>query len=82
MARTSPGIAPAKSEKNHLHRAVGLRGLTMISLGSIIGSGWLLGALTAAKVAGGAAILSWILAGAVIRHRPGGIPGKIGMRAC
>lgn len=38
----------------------------MISLGSIIGSGWLLGALTAAKVAGGASLLSWILAGAVL----------------
>jgi amino acid transporter len=45
---------------------VGLRGLTLISLGSIIGSGWLLGALTAAKVAGGASLLSWILAGAVL----------------
>jgi amino acid transporter len=38
----------------------------MISLGSIIGSGWLLGALTAAKVAGAASLLSWILAGAVL----------------
>jgi amino acid transporter len=38
----------------------------MISLGSIIGSGWLLGALTAAKVAGGASIISWILAGLVL----------------
>jgi amino acid transporter len=38
----------------------------MISLGSIIGSGWLLGALTAAKVAGGASIISWLLAGAVL----------------
>jgi len=38
----------------------------MISLGSIIGSGWLLGALTAAKVAGGASLLSWILGGAVL----------------
>jgi amino acid transporter len=45
---------------------VGLRGLTLISLGSIIGSGWLLGALTASKVAGGASILSWVLAGAVL----------------
>jgi amino acid transporter len=45
---------------------VGLRGLTLISLGSIIGSGWLLGALTASKVAGGASILSWLLAGLVL----------------
>ena len=66
MARTSPGITPTKSGENHLHRAVGLRGLTMISLGSIIGSGWLLGALTAAKVAGGASLISWLLGGAII----------------
>jgi amino acid transporter len=45
---------------------VGLRGLTLISLGSIIGSGWLLGALTASKVAGGASVLSWLLAGLVL----------------
>jgi len=66
MAQATPGVARAESGEHHLHRAVGLRGLTFISLGSIIGSGWLLGALTAAKVAGGASILSWILAGAVL----------------
>src|SRR5689334_25421708 len=37
-----------------------------ISLGSIIGSGWLLGALTAAKAAGGASLISWLLAGVII----------------
>jgi amino acid transporter len=36
------------------------------SLGSIIGSGWLLGALKASKVAGGASSVSWILAGVII----------------
>jgi amino acid transporter len=66
MAQATPGAVRAESGENHLHRAVGLRGLTFISLGSIIGSGWLLGALTAAKVAGGASIISWILAGAVL----------------
>lgn len=49
-----------------LHRSVGLLGLTFISLGSVIGSGWLLGALTAAKYAGGASIISWVLAGAIV----------------
>ena len=33
-----------------------------VSLGSIIGSGWLLGALTAAQHAGPASVLSWFLA--------------------
>ena len=44
------------TEKNKrsagLQRAVGFYGLMFVSLGSIIGSGWLLGALNAAKVAG------------------------------
>jgi amino acid transporter len=66
MATTSPDGRSTETGENRLQRRVGLRGLTMVSLGSIIGSGWLLGALTAAKVAGGASIISWILAGAVI----------------
>jgi len=37
-----------------------------VSLGSIIGSGWLLGALNAAKEAGPASILSWLLAAAML----------------
>jgi amino acid transporter len=47
-------------------REVGLLALMFISLGSIIGSGWLLGALTAATSAGGASIVSWLLAGVII----------------
>ncbi len=49
-----------------LRRDVGLVGLTFISLGSIIGSGWLLGALGAAQTAGPASLLSWILAGLIL----------------
>lgn len=45
-----------------LHRSVGVFGLTMVSLGSIIGSGWLLGAYKAATHAGPASLLSWVLA--------------------
>jgi amino acid transporter len=45
-----------------LTRSVGFYGLMFVSLGSIIGSGWLLGALNAAEVAGPASVLSWILA--------------------
>ncbi|GGF16253.1 amino acid permease [Subtercola lobariae] len=41
---------------------MGFWGLTFVSLGSIIGSGWLLGALTAAKFAGGSALISWVIA--------------------
>ncbi len=68
MAATSSGVAQTAGVEGeyHLRRAVGLQGLTMISLGSIIGSGWLLGAITAAKTAGGASLISWILGGAVL----------------
>ena len=59
-------IAPSEIFHGELKRDVGLRGLTMISLGSIIGSGWLLGALGAAESAGPASLLSWILAGAIL----------------
>jgi amino acid transporter len=50
----------------HLKRSVGFYGLMFVSLGSIIGSGWLLGALNAAQVAGPASILSWILAAVML----------------
>jgi amino acid transporter len=36
------------------------------SVGSIIGSGWLLGALTASKVAGPAALISWLIGAVAI----------------
>jgi len=59
-------LAKPAAESGHLHRSVGLTSLMFISLGSIIGSGWLLGALTAAKAAGGASLISWLLAGVII----------------
>jgi len=49
-----------------LQRSIGFWGLMFISLGSIIGSGWLLGALSAAAVAGPASLISWVLAGTMI----------------
>jgi amino acid transporter len=54
------------AEPGRLHRSVGFYGLMFVSLGSIIGSGWLLGALNAAQVAGPASILSWLLAAAML----------------
>jgi len=45
MATTTNGPRPGPS--GHLSRDVGFWGLMFVSLGSIIGSGWLLGALTA-----------------------------------
>src|SRR4030081_2401889 len=64
MTDTSTGQVGAPTPG--LRRVVGPMPLMFISLGSIIGSGWLLGALTAASAAGGASVLSWLLAGVVM----------------
>jgi len=53
--------AQLETNQPRLRRSVGFYGLMFVSLGSIIGSGWLLGALKAAKVAGPASLLSWVL---------------------
>lgn len=55
-------VAPSGPADRGLKRDIGLIGLIWSSEGSIIGSGWLFGALFAAQAAGGAAIFSWIIA--------------------
>jgi amino acid transporter len=62
MALTTPPPAVGSGSAPRLRRTVGFWGLTFISLGSIIGSGWLLGALYAAEKAGPASMISWVLA--------------------
>lgn len=59
---SKPGVPSPGS----LQRNVGFFGLMFVSLGSIIGSGWLLSALNALKHAGPAAVLSWVLAAAML----------------
>ena len=49
-----------------LKREMGLIGATWASETSIIGSGWLFGALFAAQAAGTAALLGWVIAGVII----------------
>jgi amino acid transporter len=58
--------APAQDQQPELRRHVGIVGLLFASVGSIIGSGWLFGALDASATAGPAAVISWILGGAMI----------------
>src|SRR5947208_3918887 len=53
------GAHRRRGASGRLRRDVGLTGLLFASLGSIIGSGWLFGALYAAQVAGPAALVSW-----------------------
>ena len=59
---STTGTTAGKGAGGHLRRDVGFWGLLFVSLGSIIGSGWLLGALTAATLAGPASLVSWVLA--------------------
>jgi amino acid transporter len=65
-ARSGTQRSGSGAQTHRLRRDVGLTGLTFVSLGSIIGSGWLLGAFTAAQVAGAASLISWVLAGAIL----------------
>jgi amino acid transporter len=68
MARSAVAGSTEKSSGSggHLRRDVGVIGLLFASVGSIIGSGWLFGALNAAQAAGPAAIISWGLGGIMI----------------
>src|SRR5258708_5642039 len=61
-----PMVTEKDERTGRLKRSVGFYGLMFVWLGSIIGSGWLLGALNAAQVAGPASILSWLLAAAML----------------
>ncbi|MDX6324455.1 MAG: hypothetical protein QOK15_809 [Nocardioidaceae bacterium] len=54
------------SQEPELKRHVGVVGLLFASVGSIIGSGWLFGALNASIAAGPAAVISWGLGGILI----------------
>lgn len=49
-----------------LKRSVGPFSLLLLSIGSIIGSGWLLGPFYAAKIAGPASIIAWPLGGILL----------------
>ena len=54
------------AEDSGLHRHIGRTGLLFASVGSIIGSGWLFGALNASQLAGPAAMIAWALGGVMI----------------
>ncbi|MGY2704349.1 APC family permease [Nocardioides sp. HB32] len=63
MATATP---TREATEPNLKRHVGVVGLLFASVGSIIGSGWLFGALNASQQAGPAAIISWALGGFMI----------------
>lgn len=49
-----------------IQRSIGTFGLLFAALGGIIGSGWLFGPFYAAQIAGPAAVISWIIGGALM----------------
>ena len=49
-----------------LKRDAGRIGLLFASLGGMIGSGWLFGALNAAKIAGPASLIAWVIGGGAV----------------
>ncbi len=64
---THPGESPSLAlDAEGLDRGVGFLGLLWASETSIIGSGWLFGALGAATLAGPAAIIGWVLGSIII----------------
>ncbi len=63
MAKTK---TPSHTLKGKLRREIGIIGLLFTAIGSIIGSGWLFGALFAAEEAGPASIFAWFIGGILI----------------
>src|SRR5881392_42197 len=61
-----PLAAAPERAARRLRRDVGFLGLLFVSLGSIIGAGWLFGALYASSLAGPAAVISWLLGGGAV----------------
>jgi amino acid transporter len=66
MASESAAATENRPADVGLKREMGLIGATWASETSIIGSGWLFGALGAAALAGSMAVLGWLIAGVVV----------------
>ena len=66
MATQTTGVAVTKPTDVGLKREMGLIGATWASETSIIGSGWLFGALFAAQAAGTAALIGWVIGGIIV----------------
>lgn len=66
VAPTSPSaerLASFEGSDLKLKKTMGLTQLTALSLGAIIGSGWLFAVLSADATAGPAAVVSWVIGG-------------------
>ncbi len=66
MKNPAGPIHRSAADDKHLRRDIGIIGLLFTAVGSIIGSGWLFGALNAAEIAGPASIIAWAIGGVMI----------------
>jgi len=66
MATETGSAAETRPEDVGLKREMGFIGAVWASESSIIGSGWLFGALYAAQAAGPAAIIAWVIGGVAV----------------
>jgi len=66
MATETAGTGVTVPTDVGLKREIGLIGATWASETSIIGSGWLFGALGAAQAAGTSALLGWVIGGVIV----------------
>lgn len=65
-AAHTPPLQQTAADDHRLRRDIGIVGLLFTAVGSIIGSGWLFGAMTAAQIAGPASIIAWAVGGVMI----------------
>ncbi len=66
MESSTATVHRQAADDHRLRRDIGIIGLLFTAVGSIIGSGWLFGALTAAQIAGPASIVAWAIGGVMI----------------
>jgi amino acid transporter len=59
-------VAKFEAADRHLRKEMGFVPILFMSIGAIIGSGWLLASLAAAATAGPAAVISWVIGGIFI----------------
>jgi amino acid transporter len=64
--QTPEALGSFEGADRQLRRTMGFNSLLFMSMGAIIGSGWLLAALASASVAGPASIISWIIGGVFV----------------
>ena len=62
----SQDAAAIEREDRKLQRKLGFWSLLAAGLGSVIGSGWLFASMYAARAAGPAALLSWLVGGVLM----------------